>query len=32
MAFSPEEKLEIATLLDEIGVPIIDVGIPVVSK
>ncbi len=32
VAFSPEEKLRIATLLDEIGVPIMDVGIPVVSK
>lgn len=32
VAFSPEEKLQIATLLDEIGVPIMDVGIPVVSK
>lgn len=32
VTFSPEEKLRIATLLDEIGVPIMDVGIPVVSK
>lgn len=32
VAFSPEEKLEIATLLDEMGVPIMDVGIPVVSR
>ena len=32
VAFSPEEKLRIATLLDEMGVPIMDVGIPVVSK
>ena len=32
VTFSPEEKLEIARLLDEIGIPIIDVGIPVVSK
>lgn len=31
MAYTPEEKLEIARLLDEIGVPILDVGIPVVS-
>ncbi len=31
VAFSPEEKLRLATLLDEIGVPIMDVGIPVVS-
>jgi len=31
VTFSPEEKLEIATLLDEMGVPIMDVGIPVVS-
>ncbi len=31
VAFSPEEKLRIATLLDEIGVPIMDVGIPVIS-
>lgn len=30
--FSPEEKLEIATLLSEIGIHIMDVGIPVVSK
>ncbi len=32
VAFSPEEKLQIATLLDDMGVPIMDVGIPVVSK
>ncbi len=32
VAFTPEEKLRIATLLDDIGVPIMDVGIPVVSK
>ncbi len=32
VAFTPEEKLEIATLLDEMHVPIMDVGIPVVSK
>ncbi len=32
VAFSPEEKLRIATLLDEMGVPIMDVGIPVVSS
>jgi isopropylmalate/homocitrate/citramalate synthase len=32
VAFTPEEKLAIATLLDEMGVPIMDVGIPVVSK
>ena len=31
VAFTPEEKLTIATLLDEMGVPLIDVGIPVVS-
>jgi len=30
--FSPEEKLQIATALSEIGVDIMDVGIPVVSK
>ena len=30
--FSPEEKLEIATLLSGMGVHIMDVGIPVVSK
>ncbi len=29
--YSPEEKLRIAELLSEIGVPIIDAGIPVVS-
>jgi isopropylmalate/homocitrate/citramalate synthase len=32
VAFSPEDKLRIATLLSEMGVPIMDVGIPVVSK
>lgn len=32
VAFTPEEKLEIATLLDDMGVPIMDVGIPVVSQ
>lgn len=32
VVFSPEEKLEIATLLSDMGVPILDVGIPVVSK
>jgi isopropylmalate/homocitrate/citramalate synthase len=32
VAFTPEEKLQIATLLDEMGVPLMDVGIPVVSK
>ena len=30
--FSPEEKLQIATTLSEMGVDIMDVGIPVVSK
>jgi len=30
--FSPEEKLEIATLMDEMGIHIMNVGIPVVSK
>ncbi|HEV8595156.1 MAG TPA: homoaconitate hydratase [Thermoplasmata archaeon] len=30
--FSPEEKLQIATTLSEMGVHIMDVGIPVVSK
>jgi isopropylmalate/homocitrate/citramalate synthase len=30
--FSPEEKLRIAELLSEIGVPLIDAGIPVVSE
>jgi len=30
--FSPEEKLEIATLLSGMGIHIMDVGIPVVSK
>lgn len=30
--FTPEEKLRIARLLDEVGVQIIDVGMPVVSK
>ena len=32
VAFTPEEKLTIATLLDAMGVPLMDVGIPVVSK
>jgi len=32
VAFTPEEKLTIATLLDDMGVPLMDVGIPVVSK
>ncbi len=32
VAFTPEEKLLIATLLDEMGVPLMDVGIPVVSR
>lgn len=32
MAFTPDEKLEIARLLDAIGVHMMDVGIPVVSK
>ncbi len=32
VAFTPEEKVSIATLLDEMGVPLMDVGIPVVSK
>ena len=32
VAYTPEEKVEIARLLDEIRVPIMDVGIPVVSK
>lgn len=32
VAFTPEEKLTISTLLDEMGVPLMDVGIPVVSK
>jgi len=31
VAFTPEEKVAIATLLDEMGVPLMDVGIPVVS-
>lgn len=31
VAFTPEEKMTIATLLDEMGVPLMDVGIPVVS-
>ncbi len=31
VAFSPEEKLQISTLLDDMGVPLMDVGIPVVS-
>jgi isopropylmalate/homocitrate/citramalate synthase len=30
--FSPEEKLEVASLLSEIGVSIVNAGIPVVSK
>jgi isopropylmalate/homocitrate/citramalate synthase len=30
--FTPEEKLRIARLLDEVGIPIMDVGMPVVSK
>ena len=30
--FSPEEKLEVASLLSEIGVSVINAGIPVVSK
>ncbi|TMA01744.1 MAG: 2-isopropylmalate synthase [Methanobacteriota archaeon] len=32
VAYSPEEKVQIARFLDEIHVPIMDVGIPVVSK
>lgn len=32
VAYTPEEKLEIARLLDAIRVPIMDVGIPVVSR
>jgi len=32
VAYTPEEKLRIARLLDEIRVPIMDVGFPVVSK
>jgi isopropylmalate/homocitrate/citramalate synthase len=32
VAYTPEEKLRIARLLDELHVPIMDVGIPVVSK
>ena len=32
VAYTPEEKLRIARLMDEIRVPIMDVGIPVVSK
>src|SRR3990170_8394252 len=32
VSFSPEEKLRIATTLSEMGVHIMDVGIPVVSK
>src|SRR5205823_8045173 len=32
VAYTPEEKLQIARLLDEIRVPIMDVGIPVVSR
>ncbi len=31
VAFTPDEKLAIATLLDDMGVPLMDVGIPVVS-
>ncbi len=31
VAFTPEEKLTIATLLDDMGVPLMDAGIPVVS-
>jgi isopropylmalate/homocitrate/citramalate synthase len=30
--FSPEEKLRIATLLSEIGIPLLNAGIPVVSE
>ena len=30
--FSPEEKLRIATVLSEMGVHVMDVGIPIVSK
>ena len=29
VAFTPEEKVSIATLLDDMGVPLMDVGIPV---
>lgn len=32
VAYTPEEKLRIAQFMDEIHVPIIDIGIPVVSK
>ena len=32
VAFSPDEKLRIATVLSEMGVPIIDAGMPVVSE
>ncbi|OGS49386.1 MAG: hypothetical protein A3K68_02565 [Euryarchaeota archaeon RBG_16_68_13] len=32
VTFSPEEKLAIASLMDEMGVPVMDVGIPVVSR
>ncbi|HKW43509.1 MAG TPA: homoaconitate hydratase [Thermoplasmata archaeon] len=32
VAYTPEEKLRIARLLDELHVPIMDVGIPVVSS
>ena len=32
VAYAPEEKLEIARLMDAMHVPIMDVGIPVVSK
>ena len=31
VAYAPEEKLQIASLIDELHVPIMDVGIPVVS-
>ncbi|MGA8536971.1 MAG: homoaconitate hydratase, partial [Thermoplasmata archaeon] len=30
--FSPEEKLQIAELLSEVGIPILNAGIPVVSE
>ncbi len=30
--FTPEEKVRIATMMDEIGIPIMDVGMPVVSE
>src|SRR5213596_2338768 len=32
VTYTPEEKIQIARFLDEIHVPIMDVGIPVVSK